>query len=205
MNTTIKNQLNAIFDLTALRLAIAAYAGLGLFVVLIAEGLDNQEPAPYAAYYVGAINEAISPKFWDLLSDTSLLLLCLSLPAAYLSQQHAALLTPAKYLCRLNNRLFLLAFTLGATAWGILLAQIILRLADGAYPAAWGDLFFNAPAFLILIFLPSINSLWWCAAQAVAQPDSTALQWLFEKLGKYTWPAYAAFAGLMVFLVVNQQ
>ncbi len=205
MNTTTKNQLNAIFDLTALRLAIAAYAGLGLFVVLIAEGLDNQEPAPYAAYYVGAINEAISPKFWDLLSDTSLLLLCLSLPAAYLSRQHAALLTPAKYLCRLNNRLFLLAFTLGATAWGILLAQIILRLADGAYPAAWGDLFFNAPAFLVLIFLPSLNSLWWCTAQAVAQPDSDALQWLFEKLGKYTWPSYAAFAGLVVFLVVNQQ
>ncbi|MDD2724140.1 MAG: hypothetical protein PHH59_09000 [Methylovulum sp.] len=205
MNTTIKNQLNAVFDLTALRLAIAAYAGLGLFVVLIAEGLDNQEPAPYAAYYVGAVNESISPKFWDLLSDTSLLLLCLSLPAAYLSRRHQALSTPAKYLCRINNRLFLLAFTLGATAWGILLAQIILRLADGAYPAAWGNLFFDAPGFLILVFLPLLNSLWWCAAQTVAQPDSAALQWLFDKLGKYTWPVYGVFTGLVVFLVVNQQ
>ncbi|MFZ2451034.1 MAG: hypothetical protein WAW36_10990 [Methylovulum miyakonense] len=205
MDTTTKNLINTAFDLTALRLAIAAYAGLGLFAVLIAEGLDNQEPAPYAAYYVGAINEAISPKFWDLLSDTSLLLLCLSLPAAYLSRRHQALLTPAKYLCRLNNRLFLLAFTLGATAWGILLAQIILRLADGAYPAAWGNLFFDAPGFLVLVFLPLLNSLWWCAAQTVSQPDSAALQWLFGQLGKYTWPAYGVFTGLVVFLVVNQQ
>ncbi len=205
MNTTIKNQINSVFDLTALRLAIAAYAGLGLFVVLIAEGLDNQEPAPYAAYYVGAVNEAISPKFWDLLSDTSLLLLCLSLPAAYLSRQHTALLTLAKYLCRLNNRLFLLAFTLGATAWGILLAQIIFRLADGVYPAAWGSLFFDAPGFLVLVLLLLLNSLWWCAAQAVSQPDSTALQWLFGQLGKYTWPAYGLFTGLVVFLVINQQ
>lgn len=205
MNTTIKNLINTAFDLTALRLAIAAYAGLGLFVVLIAEGLDNQEPAPYAAYYVGAINEAISPKFWDLLGDTSLLLLCLSLPTAYLSRQHPALLAPAKYLCRLNNRLFLLAFTLGAMAWGILLAQIILRLADGVYPSAWSVLFFDAPIFLVLVFLPLLNSLWWCAAHTVAQPDSAALQWLFGKLGKYTWPAYGVFAALVVFLVVNQQ
>jgi hypothetical protein len=205
MNTTIKNQIKTVFDLTALRLASATYAGLGLFIVLIAEGLDNQEPAPYAAYYVGAINEAISPKFWHLLSDTSLLLLCLSLPAAYLSRQHAALLTPAKYLCNFSNRLFVLTFTLGATAWGILLAQIILKLADGAYPAAWGDLFFNAPAFLILIFLPTLNSLWWCAAQTMAQPDSAQMQWLFEKLGKFTLPVYGVFTGLVVFLVVSQQ
>ncbi len=205
MNTTIKNEINSTFDLNALRLALAAYAGLGLFVVLIAEGLDNQEPAPYAAYYVGAINEAISPKFWDLLSDTSLLLLCLSLPAAYLSRQHRALLSSTNYLCRLNYRLFLLAFTLGATAWGILLAQIILRLADGVYPAAWGSLFFDAPGFLVLILLPLLNSLWWCAAQTVAQPDSAALQWLFGQLGKYTWLAYCLFTGLVVFLVVNRQ
>ncbi|PPD48872.1 MAG: hypothetical protein CTY16_05235 [Methylobacter sp.] len=205
MNTTLKNLINTAFELTALRLAIAAYAGLGLFAVLIAEGLDNQEPAPYAAYYVGAVNEAISPKFWDLLSDTSLLLLCLSLLVVYLSRHIPVLAKPAQYLCLVNNRLFLLAFTLGATAWGILLAQIILRLADGAYPAAWSNLFFDAPGFLVLVFLPLLNSLWWCAAQTVSRPDSAALQWLFEKLGKYTWPAYGVFTGLVVFLVVNQQ
>lgn len=205
MNTSTKKLINTVFDLTALRLAIAAYAGLGLFVVMIAEGLDNQEPEPYANYYVGAINEAISPEFWDLLGDIGLLLLCLSLLVVYLSRRIPVLDKPAQYLCLVNNRLFLLAFTLGATAWGILLAQIILRLADGAYPAAWSSLFFDAPSFLVLVFLPLLNSLWWCAAQIVAKPDSAALQWLFAKLGKYTWPAYGVFTGLVVFLVVNQQ
>jgi len=204
MNNTIEFFKSAL-DLTALRLASLGYAGLGLFVVIIAEGLDDQEPAPYAAYYVGAINEAISPKFWDLLSISSLLVLCLTLPTVYLSRQTPVWIRPATYLCRINYRLFLLAFTLGATAWGILVAQIILRLADGVYPAAWGSLFFGGNGLVVLVMLPLLNALWWCAAQAVAQPDSVLLQWLFRRLGKYTWPAYGLYTGLVVLLIVSQQ
>ncbi|MDO9106558.1 MAG: hypothetical protein Q7U57_16540 [Methylovulum sp.] len=204
MNNTIDFFKSAL-DLNALRLASIGYAGLGLLVVIIAEGLDDQEPAPYAAYYVGAINEAISPKFWDLLSISSLLVLCLTLPAVYLSRQTPAWITPATCLCRINYRLFLLAFTLGATACGILAAQIILRLADGAYPAAWGNLFFGGNNLVVLVMLPLLNALWWCAAQALTQPDSLLLQGLFRRLGKYTWPAYGIYTGLVVLLVVSQQ
>lgn len=204
MNNTIEFFKSAL-DLAALRLASLSYAGLGLFAVIIAEGLDNQEPAPYAAYYVGAINEAISPKFWDLLSISSLLVLCLTLPVVWLSRQSDAWIKPANYLCRINCRLFLLTFTLGATAWGILAAQIILRLADGAYPAAWSGLFLGGNALVVLLMLPLLNALWWCSAQALAQADSVLLQWLFRQLGKYTWPAYGLFTALVVLLIVSQQ
>jgi hypothetical protein len=181
------------------------YAGLGFFFVFIAEGLDTQEPAPYAAYYVGAINEAISPKFWDLLSVTGLLLLCLSFPLAYVSKRQTNLATWANYVLLLNHRVLQLAFTLGTTAWGILLAQILLPLAVGTYPAAWGSLFFNVPGFLVLIGLPLLNCLSWCGAQLVLQTDSAAMQWLLVKLGKYTWPVYGVFTAAVVLLVLNQQ
>lgn len=60
-------------------------SGMGAFAVLLAEGIDSLETAPYAAYYIGAVNSAISPRFWDLLSVISLLLLCISLPLSYLA------------------------------------------------------------------------------------------------------------------------
>lgn len=190
---------------TAFALSCLSYAGLGLFLTLIAEGLDNREPEPYAAYYVGAINEAISPKFWDLLVVTSLLLLCLTLPAMYLSKHKPAWLKPARYLCPATYRLLSLTFILGATAWGILAAQLILNLAGGLYPQAWGNLFLGCSGWLVLLILPFLNAAVWLVGQAVTQVANPLADKLFAHLGRYRWPAYSVFTGLVVLLIVNQQ
>lgn len=183
-------------------------SGISFLAVFIAEALDELESAPYAAYYVGAINEAVSPKFWDLLSVSGLMFLCISFVFIYLAKRISLLVIPARYLSLMTHILFLLAFDMGAIALGILFAQFIQAM-DGAYLKAWESLLFSQADFLMLLALAVLNTLLWIAGESIYNRDhhrySGILNWMIDSPNRYTWTACGLFTGFVAYLILSQQ
>lgn len=183
-------------------------SGIAFVAVFIAEALDRLEPAPYAAYYVGAINEAVSPRFWDLLSVSGLMFLGISIPFIYVSKFISQFTIPANCLRYITHSFFLLAFDIGAIALGILIAQFI-QFMDSPYLLAWESLLFSGANFFLLLELAVLNSLLWVAGESIYNRDSQHCSGLLAKLidqpGLYGWSAYGVFAAGVVYLVVSQQ
>lgn len=182
-----------------------AYTGLGFASVFVAEALDLLEPAPYAAYYVGAVNSAVSPKYWDLLGVTSLMLLCLLLPLLMARQWWGGLAPAALGLCLVTQRVVAFTFTLGAVATGILLARVLIGEFDSPALLAWSELWFGSHPMLALQLLLFFNTLLGALGQALRQPEHPLWHRLWTQPGYYLWPVYGVFAGLVLALMVGQQ
>jgi len=183
-------------------------SGVGIASVLIAEGIDSLETAPYAAYYVGAVNSAISPRFWDLMSVISLLLLCLTLPLTYVSRFISKLESSALYVRKLTQALFYLTSDLGAVALGILLTLLFLP-QESAYLQAWQSLLFSRSSGVSLLLLVFLNSMLWLMGASVYNGNNANYSGIFEKLfaqpAKIILPSYLSLAGAVIYLAVSQQ
>jgi len=183
-------------------------SGVGIASVLIAEGIDSLETAPYAAYYVGAVNSAISPRFWDLMSVISLLLLCLTLPLTYVSRFISKLESSALYVRKLTQALFYLTSDLGAVALGILLTLLFLP-QESAYLQAWQSLLFSRSSGVSLLLLVFLNSMLWLMGASLYNGNNANYSGIFEKLfaqpAKIILPSYLSLAGAVIYLAVSQQ
>jgi len=197
--------LKAAIAYPELRGKFFAYLGLGFASALSAEAIDLLEPAPYAAYYVGAVNAAISPRYWDLLVVIGLLLLCLLFPVLVLRPRLASLGAVAGALLPVARQVVTFAFALGALSAGILLALLLFGKFDSPALQAWGELMFGSHPVIALLLLLAFNGLLGCAGQALAQPEHPLWQRLLAAPVRYLWPAYGLFAALVLALLLGQQ
>lgn len=182
-------------------------SGIGIASVLLATIIDSLETAPYAAYYVGAVNAAIHPRFWDLLGVISLLLLCVSLPLSYFSRIFPALTHFAKQARRLNQTLLFLTADLGAIALGILLA-LLFQSGDSEYLMAWKTLLFNGMGLILIVWLALLNSALWLIGASLYDSDenySGVIAKLLNTRMVILLPSYAVILNAVVYLMLSQQ
>lgn len=182
-------------------------SGMGAVAVLLAEGIDSLETAPYAAYYFGAVNNAISPRFWDLLSVISLLLLCLCLPLSYFARVFPSLSHTAQQARRLTQTLLFLTTDLGAIALGILLVMLF-QSGDSEYLQAWKGLLFNGMGLILIIWLGLLNSALWLMGASLydhAENYSGVIAKLLNTRILIMLPSYAVLLNAVVYLMLSQQ
>jgi len=182
-------------------------SGMGIASVLLATIIDNLETAPYAAYYVGAVNAAIHPRFWDLLSVISLLLLCISLPLSYVSRVFPALTRLAQQTRRLTQTLLFLTADLGAIALGILLA-LLFQSGESEYLLAWKTLLFNGMGLILIMWLALLNSALWLIGASLydnTENYSGVIAKLLNTRILIMLPSYAVLLNAVVYLMLSQQ
>jgi hypothetical protein len=183
-------------------------SSIGAASVLISEGIDNMEAAPYAAYYVGAVNESINPRFWDLLSVISLLLLCISLPLTYLAQFFTALIYPAQQIRRFNQKLLFLTADVGALALGILFIMLF-QTEESVYLQDWKSLLLNGAGFFLVVWLAVLNSVLWLLGASIYDSSDHAYSGLIAALFsvpiKVMLPIYVTIASAVLYLMASQQ
>jgi len=182
-----------------------AYAVLGFASVLCAEAFDSLEPAPYAAYYFGAVNTAISPRYWNLLVVLGLLLLCLLFPVRVLRPRLPSLAAVAGVLMPAARQIMAFAFALGSVSAGILLALLLSGRLDSPALQAWGELMFGGHPVIAWLLLLMANALLGLAGQILTQPEHPLWLRLLAMPGRYVWPVYGLFAVLVLALLVGQQ
>ena len=183
-------------------------SGVGIASVLIAEIIDSLETAPYAAYYVGAVNSAISPRFWDLMSVISLLLLCLTLPLTYASRFISKIESTALYVRKLTQALFYLTSDLGAVALGILLVLLFVP-QESEYLQAWQSLLFSRSSVVSLLLFAFLNSILWLIGASLYNTSNSnysgIIATLFAQPATIVLPSYLSLAGAVIYLAVSQQ
>lgn len=183
-------------------------SGVGIASVLIAEIIDSLETAPYAAYYVGAVNSAISPRFWDLMSVISLLLLCLTLPLTYASRFISKIESTALYVRKLTQALFYLTSDLGAVALGILLVLLFIP-QESEYLQAWQSLLFSRSSVFSLLLFAFLNSILWLIGASLYNTSNSnysgIIATLFAQPTKIILPSYLSLAVAVIYLAVSQQ
>jgi hypothetical protein len=183
-------------------------SGVGIASVLIAEIIDSLETAPYAAYYVGAVNSAISPRFWDLMSVMSLLFLCLTLPLTYASRFISKIESTALYVRKLTQALFYLTSDLGAVALGILLVLLFVP-QESEYLQAWQSLLFSRSSVVSLLLFAFLNSILWLIGASLYNSSNSnysgIIATLFAQPATIVLPSYLSLAGAVIYLAVSQQ
>ena len=183
-------------------------SGVGIASVLIAEIIDSLETAPYAAYYVGAVNSAISPRFWDLMSVISLLLLCLTLPLTYVSRFISKIESTALYVRKLTQALFYLTSDLGAVALGILLVLLFVP-QESEYLQARQSLLFSRSSVVSLLLFAFLNSILWLIGASLYNTSNSnysgIIATLFAQPATIVLPSYLSLAGAVIYLAVSQQ
>ena len=183
-------------------------SGVGIASVLIAEIIDSLETAPYAAYYVDAVNSAISPRFWDLMSVISLLLLCLTLPLTYASRFISKIESTALYVRKLTQALFYLTSDLGAVALGILLVLLFIP-QESEYLQAWQSLLFSRSSVFSLLLFAFLNSILWLIGASLYNTSNSnysgIIATLFAQPATIVLPSYLSLAGAVIYLAVSQQ
>jgi hypothetical protein len=173
-------------------------SGVGIASVLIAEIIDSLETAPYAAYYVGAVNSAISPRFWDLMSVISLLLLCLTLPLTYAARFLSKIESTALYVRKFTQALFYLTSDLGAVALGILLVLLFIP-QESEYLQAWQSLLFSRSSVFSLLLFAFLNSILWLIGASLYNTSNSnysgIIATLFAQPATIVLPSYLSLAG----------
>ncbi len=184
------------------------WAGVGFLRAFIAGGLDKRSEVLYAAYYTGAVNEAIGFKFWVLLIVIGILLFCGSLPIIYLAHHVDRFQQFATRLRRFTYMFFLVAFDEGGLMIGILLANFFHASDKTALLAAKSFLFSDVGFFSILL-LAFLNSLLWLVGESVYNSQdrsySGIVRLIMDKPLKYTLPAYLIFTGVALYLIIGRQ
>jgi len=183
-------------------------SGVGIASVLIAEIIDSLETAPYAAYYVGAVNSAISPRFWDLMSVMSLLFLCLTLPLTYASRFISKIESTALYVRKLTQALFYLTSDLGAVALGILLVLLFVP-QESEYLQAWQSLLFSRSSVFSLLLFAFLNSILWLIGASLYNTSNSGssgiIATLFAQPATIVLLSYLSLTGAVIYLAVSQQ
>lgn len=184
------------------------WAGTGFICALIAGAIDHYSEVPYAAYYTGAVNEAIGFRFWVLLSVVGLLLLCASLPLVYVSHRFNRASAFADRLRRAIYMFFLVGFDEGGLMIGILLANLVYASDKAALLASKSFLFSGVNLFSIVLLIV-LNSGLWLIGESVYNPGSKnysgIVRFALDQPLKYLVPGYLLFTALVLTAVLNRQ
>ncbi len=183
------------------------WAGVGLIGAFIAATLDSQAELAYAAYYTNAVNDAVGYNFWILLAVIGLLLFSLSLPVIYLSLHVPQAKWLANQLRRFSYTFFLVAFDEGGLMIGILIANL-LHTSDKMALLADKSFLFSDVGLLPILGLTFVNSFLWLLGESIYNREDKSYSGLVGLLMsaplKFLAPGYLSFAGIMLYLVVNQ-
>ncbi|MBE0437685.1 MAG: MxaP protein [Methylomicrobium sp.] len=183
------------------------WSGVGFAGALIASALDHYSAVPYAAYFTGAVNDAVGYRFWVLLSDIGLLFFCFSLPFLFMTRYFGAVEKVAYPLQRLTYTFFVVAFDEGALMIGILFANLLHASDKTVLLASKSFLFSDVGIFTILVLIV-LNSALWMLGESIFNRDdksfSGVVQMLMTAPVKYTAPGYCCFTGIAVYLIVSQ-
>lgn len=184
------------------------WAGTGFICALIAGAIDQNSDVPYAAYYTGAVNEAIGFRFWVLLSVAGILLLCASLPLIYLAHRYNRAVTLANRLRRVIYMFFLVGFDEGGLMIGILLANLV-HASDKAALLATKSFLFSGVSFFSILLLIVLNSGLWLIGESVYNPGSKnfsgIVRFVLDKPLKFLVPGYVLFTALALVITFNRQ
>jgi hypothetical protein len=195
-------------DLGDLAEQYLTWAGVSFICFFIADGFDHLAEASYAAYYTGAINEAVSTKFWVLLGVTGLLLFCMALPAVFLARRLPALVQVSHYLRRITQAFCLIAFKIGALIVGIWTAHW-LHFSDKDHMLASKSLLIDDIGFFSILALGILNTLYWLIGEGIYNRDDRGYSGLVGLIldwpVKYSLPAYTVFTGTVMYLIASQQ
>lgn len=183
------------------------WSGVGFVGALIASALDHYSAVPYAAYFTGAVNDAVGYRFWVLLADIGLLFFCLSLPLLFLAQRVEVFGAVSDPLRRLTYTFFVVAFDEGALMIGILIANL-LHASDKTDLLASKSFLFSDVGMLTILVLVVLNSLLWLMGESIFNREdksfSGGVRLLIDSPLKYTAPGYCLFTGLAFYLIVSQ-
>jgi len=208
---TIKKYFNLIKPQTGLDDLTEQYltwAGVSFTCFFIADAFDHLAEAAYAAYYTGAINEAVGTKFWVLLGVTGLLLFCIALPAVYLARYFPVFVRISHYLRRAAQAFCLIAFKVGALIAGIWSAHF-LHFSDKDHMLASKLLLSDDIGLFSILAFVITNTLYWLIGEGIYNRDDQRYSGLAGLvLGwpvKYSLPAYTVLTGAVMFLIASQQ
>jgi len=183
------------------------WAGVGLIGALVAQSLDSQADVAYAAYYTGAVNDAVGYRFWILLAVIGLLLFGISMPLLYLARhwpQAALLANPLRRLC---YTFFLVAFDEGGLMIGILLANF-LHASERSTLLAEKSFLFSDVGIPVILALACANSLLWLLGESIYHRQDKSYSGLVRLVMdlpvKYLAPGYLCGAGVALYLILNQ-
>jgi hypothetical protein len=184
------------------------WAGVSFICFFIADGFDHLAEASYAAYYTGAINEAVSTRFWVLLGVTGLLLFCMALPVVFLARRLPALVQVSHYLRRTTQAFCLIAFKIGALIVGIWTAHF-LHFSDKDHMLASKSLLIDDISFFSILALGVANTVYWLIGEGIYHRDDQGYSGLTALIVdwpvKYSLPAYTALTGTVMYLIASQQ
>lgn len=184
------------------------WAGVSFFCFFIADAFDHLAEASYAAYYTGAINEAVGTKFWVLLGVAGLLLFCMALPTIYLSRYFPVFVRISYYLRRMTQAFCLVAFKIGALIVGIWTAHF-LHISDKDHLLASKFLLSDEIGLFSILALAIANTLYWLIGEGIYNRDDQRYSGLvglvLEWPVKYSLPAYTVLTGAVMFLIASQQ
>jgi hypothetical protein len=180
---------------------------VGFVSSFVAGALDKHAGVAYAAYYTGAVNEAVGFNFWVLLTVIGLLLFSVCLPVQYLvlklNRAHGFI---AK-LRQFTYTFFLVAFDEGGLMVGILTANYF-HASDRTAMLATKSFLFSGVGLFSIIVLALFNSLLWSLGEAIYNREDKSFSGVVSLLMnipvRIAAPTYAAATGLLVYLVIAQ-
>lgn len=180
---------------------------VGFVSSFVAGALDKYAGVAYAAYYTGAVNEAVGFNFWVLLTVIGLLMFALCLPIQYLALKldsvHGFIVT----LRRFTYTFFLVAFDEGGLMIGILAANYF-HASDRTAMLASKSFLFSGVGIFSIIVLALFNSLLWLLGEAIYNSEDKSFSGVVGLMMaipvRIAAPVYAAGTGLLVYLVVVQ-
>lgn len=184
------------------------WAGVGFIASWIAGTLDKHSDVLYAAYYTGAVNEAIGFKFWVLLVVIGTLLFCIGLPLFYLAKHFEQLSQLTQRFRRFIYMFFLVAFDEGALMIGILLANF-MHASDRMSLLSTKSFLFSDVGLFTILTLMIMNSVLWLIGESVYnsqdQSYSGVVALILNSPLKFSLPAYGVFSSLFVYVIMAQQ
>ncbi len=187
------------------------WSGTSFFGVFVGKQLDN---IAGGSYYVEAINEAISPKFWNLVGVMGLFFCCISIPIFFLVNEFPTITVKFPMVSSLDKLLryvthtfCLVAFDIGALAIGILTAQF-LEIINGAYMVVWQALLFGFLGVYLLFVLFLLNTILWVLGESIYNQHTKRYSGMFgvilELPVKYSVSIYFLCTGIIIYLISIQ-
>lgn len=180
---------------------------VGFVSSFVAGALDKYAGVAYAAYYTGAVNEAVGFNFWVLLTVIGLLMFALCLPIQYLALKFDSVHGFIVTLRQFTYTFFLVAFDEGGLMIGILAANYF-HASDRTAMLASKSFLFSGVGLFSIIVLALFNSLLWLLGEAIYNREDKSFSGVVSLMMaipiRIAAPAYAAATGLLVYLVVAQ-
>ncbi|MBK8815998.1 MAG: MxaP protein [Methylococcaceae bacterium] len=180
---------------------------VGFFSAFVAGVLDNHAGAVYAAYYTGAVNEAVGYRFWVLLSVIGILLFCIGLPVIYFDKTFNLFPKLINRYRQFTYTFFVVGFDEGALMIGILSANLV-NTSDRSLLLANKSFLFSDVGFLTIFTLALLNSLLWLLGESFYNREDRSYSGIVGQLmtapSRYAIPCYFLVTGIIIYCVISQ-